>query len=179
MEEYDADRYLTPIFSHDNDDEIGSIVRNDWELLLRVRSTIEETLIKVRLPKADSARILAAYDEGEVLPVITVSEKKKLSAWMRHADEELVALMSELWGTRTSKSQIGMDMEWMVSFAKDLSASDDEAEWVAEQLVARARAAGLLVRSTEEGWFELGPMVFVEGGIAADFKAREGQKTSV
>lgn len=175
LDEYGSGRYLTPIFPHDNDDEISSTVRHDWELLLRARSTIEKTLIKARLPKADITRILAAYDEGGVLPIITVTEKEKLSAWVRHADEELVTLLSELWRALTDNRQVCVDMEWMISFIRDSSTSD-EAEWTAEQLVTRAKAAGLLARSTDEELFEFGPMVFVGGTIAADFQVAEEQR---
>jgi hypothetical protein len=164
----------------------------------RARRNIEDQLTTAGVSVHDRRTILAAFEQGRALPIIKADELPDVRSWLRRfGTDELIDLAAELW-RGVVEGWRGVTVMWL---AEDFLADRIEKtpadptwpEWRAEALSSEAKQAGLLARSTEQHHpktyasqdaqvnpgFDMGPMVWVVGRLAADFQESETSQSAV
>jgi TIR domain len=152
------------------------------------RATIRKRLADAGILDADVDRALSTLDAAKPLPVVGTDVYSEARDWIRRfADEQLIMLAAALRREAANYTE-GVTLEWLATFLQDhrMDKEHDDAfaEWQAESLASRAKAAGLLARSTE--WnhprtyahrdaevnpsFDMGPMVWSIGFLADRFQ---------
>jgi hypothetical protein len=145
---------------------------------------LTELLDEAGISKEDRARILEAAKRGLELPIVNRRHLTELRRFARRSDEAVVRLAGELWQMRGMQ---GITLHWLRGWlatylGRHFSVEDEDLlDWRTENLIDQARAAGLLVRSTESprGYekkdgesnpsYDLGPMVSIAGRLVSAF----------
>ncbi len=157
---------------------------NQVEMNARILDNLGALLGEATVSKQDCARVLEAVKCGLELPIVNRFHLPELRRFARRSNEVVVKLAGEFWQMKRMEGvTLGWLEDWLSFYLrKHFSIEDEELlKWKTESLIDQARAAGLLVRSTEtpEGYgvvdaehnpsYHFGPMVKIAGRLVAAF----------
>jgi len=115
------------------------------------RKDLKELLAVSGLSAIEGSRILADFDAGVTVPVISAEDKEELREWARRFGEDTLDFAGELWQQRQSGME-GTTVKGICDYIDERRHTRDSEVlwWKGEDLARRAMEAGLLVRSMED-----------------------------
>ena len=170
--------------------------RRTWE---NAREVLRAELARGDCPTGVMARALATFDRGNAPRLMSAPQQQQALSWLRGADELSVLFAAELWRLRTGgRGLSGITLNWVFGFLRGAVpelrgrayyVDSGQYEWRASELIDKAFALGLLVRSTEtpRGHYEkldarsnpsfnFGPNVFTMGKLVARYLEQHPQR---
>ena len=176
---------LSSMFEPDTHTESADTkLENQMEVNDRVLDNIGALLSEATVSKQDCARVLEAVKCGIELPIVNRFHLSELRRFSRRSNEVVVKLSGEFWQMRGMRGvTLRWFEDWLSSYLRENFSIEDEEllNWKIESLIDQARAAGLLVSSTETpvGYgvvdaehnpsYDFGPMVNIAGRLVAAF----------